>query len=110
MSLKRGIVRATLAFGLPWVAFWGWSFWEAAQAEANWNRQANESVERQHGLTGNTLLHMNDMVRAARSLEHDARKRKELAIKVGAVAPAALALLLAACFWVWRGFRGGPNK
>lgn len=104
MNLRGGLYRAALAFGLPWIAFWSWTFWDATQEEVDWNRQATTSAQRQQGLTGDELLFMNDMVRAARSFEQDARERKEFAIKVGALAPLVLTVLLTLCFWVRRGF------
>jgi hypothetical protein len=102
---RRGISRAWIAFTVPWLIFWTWTFVDAKYS-VNWNQEMISTMHAESRSSPNYFLSgaLKEQFDFAVARRDQAEERAELAIKLGPSIPLGLAVLYLGSVWVRRGF------
>lgn len=114
MNVRKGSLRALIVVGLPWLAYWGWTYMDATKAERAAHAEAERllaNAKAPHGLTSGqaTLYSYEEAERNGAfywsGLEDKHHGRVEAAISIGLGVPLALAVASVLIAFIVRGFR-----
>ncbi len=104
LNSRRGLFRAWIAFTVPWLIFWTWTFVDANRT-ANLNGNSASSIyAKMNEPSSLPRSFWDEQFDLAIDRRNQANETSELALKLGPSVPLGLIVLYFVLVWVRRGF------
>ena len=110
LNIRKGLVRLSFIFLIPWAGYWGWTYYDAKKSAAvdqAWAHESfNLSVARED-IPALKQMWISESEDAVQSRD-DELIRQARAAEIGPWGALIFLVAIWGTYWVWRGFKASP--